>query len=87
MGDGKVPFGHQGFNKRYQRFPIFNVRGGAENVAYNNSISDPGKVSVDGWIESPGHRKNLLGRYHYMAVGVYINTQGMIYFTQLFAAI
>ncbi|OMJ72038.1 hypothetical protein SteCoe_29622 [Stentor coeruleus] len=87
MGDGVVPFGHQGFNKRFRRFPFRSNRGGAENVAMNHGLGDPGKVAVDGWIKSPGHRKNLLGNYRIMSVGVYINSQGAFYLTQLFALV
>ena len=47
MGEGLVPFGHDGFNKRFKEFPR-NSRSGAENVAYNYGISDPAKVCVDG---------------------------------------
>jgi uncharacterized protein YkwD len=87
MGDGLVPFGHKGFNQRYRRFPFLMVRGGAENVAYNYGHDDPSKVCVDGWIESPGHRKNLLGYFDYMGIGLYINQSGYYYYTQLFALI
>ena len=84
MGEGLVPFGHDGFNKRFKEFPR-NSRSGAENVAYNYGISDPAKVCVDGWINSPGHRKNLMGHFNLMGIGVYVNRNGYIYFTQLFA--
>ena len=86
MGEGKVPFGHDGFNKRFKSFP-FGARGGAENVAYNYGLADPAKVTVDGWIKSPGHRKNLLGNFVYMGIGVYRNARGYFYFTQLFALV
>ena len=38
----------------------YKVRGFRENVAYNGGAEDPAKVAVDGWINSPGHRKNML---------------------------
>lgn len=85
MGDGVVPIGHQGFNKRFRRFPFRSTRGGAENVAMSHGLGDPGKVAVDGWIKSPGHRKNLLGNFTIMAIGVYINLHGAFFLTQLFA--
>ena len=85
MGNATVPFGHQGFSKRFRRFPFRNTRKGAENVAYNYGVTDAAKVSVDGWIQSPGHRKNLLGAFNFMGVGVYMNANGYFYFTQLFA--
>jgi len=87
MGEGRVAFGHDGFNDRFRRFPIRYVRGGAENVAMSHGMGDPGKVAVDGWINSPGHRKNLLGHFNYMGIGVYQNSKGAWYFTQLFASV
>ena len=45
MGEGKVPFGHQGFNERVQKFP-FSHRGAFENVAYcTTGYNDIPKVS------------------------------------------
>jgi uncharacterized protein YkwD len=85
MGDGLVAFGHDGFHKRFRQFPFRSTRGGAENVAYNYGHSDPAKITVDGWIQSPGHRKNLLGNFNFMGIGVYVNRKGYYYFTQLFA--
>lgn len=43
MGDGKVPFSHQGFNKRMSQFP-FRVRSAAENVAMNYGVSNVAQV-------------------------------------------
>ena len=84
MGDGLVPFSHQGFNQRARQMPFSYVRGCAENVAWNHGYGDPAKVTVDGWIQSPGHRKNLVGHFKFMAVAVYRNRQGAFYLTQMF---
>uniref|UniRef100_A0A0G4F3D8 SCP domain-containing protein n=1 Tax=Chromera velia CCMP2878 TaxID=1169474 RepID=A0A0G4F3D8_9ALVE len=55
--------------------------GVAENVAMNptmkdNIVGNPDRSDeemarqiVDGWIASPGHRKNLLGNYKYLGIG------------------
>lgn len=40
------------------------------------------KVAVDGWIDSPGHRKNLLSHMEWCAIGVYRNAKGAWYLTQ-----
>lgn len=48
MGDGKVAFGHDGFNERFRQFPIRYVKGGAENVAMSHGLADCAKVAVDG---------------------------------------
>lgn len=82
MGDGKVPFGHQGFDGRMRQYP-FRARSAAENVAMNYGVADVAKVAVDGWIQSPGHRKNLLSKTQWCGIGVYQNSSGHWYLTQL----
>lgn len=83
MSDGKVPFGHQGFDARVKAYP-FNARSAAENVAMSRGLSNVAKVAVDGWIDSPGHRKNLLSNNNYCGIGVYRGYNGAYYLTQLF---
>lgn len=85
MGKHNVPFSHQGFNERVQRFPFHYLQGAGENVAMSWNLGDPAKVAVDGWVKSPGHRKNLLGNFRYMGIGVYQNQEGRYYLTQMFA--
>ena len=84
MAENRVGFGHDGFEARCKMFNFSQYRGAAENVAYNMGIADPGKAAVDGWIKSPGHRKNLLGNYNFMGIGVF-NANGNYFFTQIFA--
>jgi uncharacterized protein YkwD len=43
------------------------------------------RTAVNGWIDSPGHRKNLLARHTHCGIGVYCNDAGAYYSTQLFA--
>eukprot|EP00743_Colponemidia_sp_Colp-15_P011498 GILK01012847.1.p1 GENE.GILK01012847.1~~GILK01012847.1.p1 ORF type:complete len:559 (-),score=114.46 GILK01012847.1:108-1784(-) len=84
MAEGVVPFGHDGFNQRVASFP-FPVRSAAENVAMNQGLGAVAEVAVQGWIESPGHRKNLLGDFEVCGIGVYRSWNGSFYLTQLFA--
>ena len=56
MGKEKVPFGHDGFQERMKEYP-FSFSSFAENVAMNGGYSEVAKVSVNGWIDSPGHCK------------------------------
>ena len=86
MGDGKVGFSHVGFKKRVQQYPMSH-RAAAENLAMNSGVpeSQVARVAVDGWIDSPGHRKNLLSNQTYCGIGVYRNARGQYYLTQLFA--
>ena len=85
MGDKRVKFGHDGFNGRMKAVP-FEITSFAENVAMSSGMRDVAGVAVNGWIESPGHRKNLLSRSTMCAIGVYQNKQGAWYLTQLFAS-
>jgi uncharacterized protein YkwD len=85
MAEGTVAFGHEGYKKRYKRFPIKGIKGGAENVAFNSGFTDPGRVCVDAWMESRQHSNNLMGKFNVMGVGVWANPQGCIFFTQLLA--
>jgi len=39
---------------------------------------------VQGWLKSPGHRKNIKGDFDVTGIGVSKNAQGDYYFTQIF---
>jgi uncharacterized protein YkwD len=56
----------------------------AENVAYNLGYSSPSNEAVSGWLKSPGHLKNLQGKYNLTGVGVATNDKGEVYLTQIF---
>lgn len=85
MGEGKVSFSHVGFDKRVKAYP-FAHRTAAENLAMNWGVpeSQVARVAVEGWIDSPGHRKNLLGHHTLCGIAVYCGTRGY-FLTQLFA--
>jgi uncharacterized protein YkwD len=54
----------------------------AENVAFGSSTA---KEVVDGWLNSPGHKKNIEGNYKLTGIGVARDQQAKLYFTQIFA--
>ncbi|MDZ8107615.1 MAG: CAP domain-containing protein [Nostoc sp. DedQUE12a] len=83
MAQGKTPFSHQGFEGRVKAIPI-RYNSAAENVAFNRGYSNPAAEAVTGWIESPGHLKNIKGNYNLTGIGVATNTQGEVYLTQIF---
>lgn len=57
----------------------------AENISTNRGVDDPAQTAVEGWIDSPPHRENmLLDRVSRSAVGAAAAADGAIYFTQLF---
>jgi uncharacterized protein YkwD len=81
MLSGRVPLGHSGFHERAAEVP--QAMGTAENVAYCDGFSDPVHTMVDGWIKSPGHRRNLLGDFNSMGTA-FANRGGLWYGTQFF---
>lgn len=57
----------------------------SENIHTNQGYEDPVAVAVSGWMESAGHRKNIVNEFvRQTAVGVAISEDGKLYFTQLF---
>ena len=83
MATGEVPFSHQGFEQRVMAIPL-KYTSAAENVAYNTGYSNPANEAVSGWLKSPGHLKNLQGKYNLTGVGVATNQKGEVYLTQIF---
>ena len=50
-----------------------------------NSLDDLTKSTVDGWMDSPGHRKNILtATYDREGIGVVISSDDKVYITQNF---
>jgi uncharacterized protein YkwD len=85
MATGQRSFGHDGFQERVQVIStVIPVKGAAENVAYNVGYSDPATVVVNGWLNSPGHKANIMGNYNRTGVGVAVTSNGTYYFTQVF---
>lgn len=55
-----------------------------ENLFMGTNLPDPTSMAVQGWMESPGHRENIL-REEYRETGIGVWQQGdTYYFTQLF---
>lgn len=83
MATGKTAFSHDGFEQRIAA--IKNTTGwitaSAENVAYGKLSA---KEVVKGWLNSPGHKKNIEGNYQYTGIGIYQDRKGITYFTQIF---
>ncbi|MGQ3890443.1 CAP domain-containing protein [Legionella sp. CNM-4043-24] len=84
MANHKIPFGHAYFSERvkriYARVPQ-QPMGAAENVAYNYKSAS---IVVNGWLKSPGHKRNIDGKYNLTGIGVVHDKQGRLYFTQIF---
>lgn len=84
MGTHRIPFGHQGlsFRIKYITEKVPGASTVGENVAFGNLSA---KAVVNGWINSPEHRKNMEGSFKYTGIGVTRNMQNQLYFTQIFA--
>ena len=83
MAAGKARFGHDGFNTRAKT--IQKELGSAEigeNVA---SGSMSAREVVDGWLHSPGHKRNIEGNFTLTGIGYARDKKGGIYFTQIFS--
>ncbi len=83
MANGRTGFGHNGFEDRIDDISkkLGRVNGAAENVAYGNLSAE---AVVDGWIKSPGHRKNMLGNFNLIGIGTARGKGNIVYFTQIF---
>lgn len=83
MATGRSAFGHDGFEQRVEAIKksVGFISASAENVAYGNLDA---KEVVKGWLNSPGHRKNIEGHYAQTGIGVYRDRKGVTYFTQIF---
>jgi len=85
MGLKKVKFGHDGFNERIKKLPYYYSLA-CENVFMCQGYSEyyVAEMAVNGWINSPGHRKNLLSHSSHCAIAIYRNGYGEYFLTQIF---
>jgi uncharacterized protein YkwD len=60
----------------------------AENLARVRRSTEPCELAIEGWLDSPGHRRNLLDEnavgYRYTGVGVAIAPDGAVVLAQVF---
>jgi uncharacterized protein YkwD len=56
-----------------------------ENIAFNRGFGNPIERVVESWMQSRGHRENLLdSRWRESGVGISVTDSGTYYFTQVF---
>src|SRR5277367_2196591 len=77
MATGKVKFGHEGFNSRAKAIQksLGAIEVG-ENVASGPMTA---REVVDGWLNSPGHKKNIEGNFMLTGIGYARDKKGNIY--------
>ena len=55
-----------------------------ENLARNN-CPNSSQVAVQGWTQSPNHLNNILNeKFSETGIGVAVNSEGLVFFTQIF---
>ena len=83
MANRTTTFGHDGYDERIDNIvkKIGFVHASAENVAYGKLTA---KEVVDLWLNSPGHKKNIEGNYALTGIGTAKDTDGVVYYTQIF---
>ena len=84
MATHSVPFGHNGFSYRSKVITtkVPGTSATAENVAYGSKTAEE---VVAGWLKSPGHKKNIEGKFRLTGIGVARDAKSVLYFTQIFA--
>lgn len=77
------PLDGRSFRRRVQDAEL-TFRRVAENVAMNSGAADPAATAVAGWLDSAGHRANLLDPgFTHTGIGVWQHGE-TYYFTQIF---
>lgn len=84
MASRRSPFGHDGFSYRSKVITskLNGITSTAENVAYGSRSAEE---VVKGWLNSPGHRKNIEGKFRLTGIGVARDDKSTLFFTQIFA--
>lgn len=59
------------------------VQGIGENLALLRGVPDTAATAVSGWMDSPGHRRNLLGEFTHVGFGVAQGAGGSNYVVQV----
>jgi len=83
-------FSHVGLDgkkvdNRADSLGLSNWRMIGENLAFNRGFDNPVERAINGWMQSPQHRENLLRKkWKEAGVGVSISSSGAYYFTLVF---
>jgi len=90
MATGRTPFSHDGIQDRQARVQKMLNPGIsyiiAENVYACNGFpaSQVPQQALEGWRNSPGHKKNMDGKFAITGIGVAVSKSGEVFVTQLF---
>jgi len=79
------PDGEGPFDRMASQGVAYTIAG--ENIAWNN-FPDPVDIAVVGWMDSSGHRENILReRFTHTGMGIASDGDGGYYFTQVFIGV
>lgn len=86
MASGRVKFGHAGLSTRMAAaLAQSGAKRGAENVSSQpRAASEVAPKSIERWLGSPPHRKNMLGPYGLTGIGVARAQDGRYFVTEIF---
>jgi len=86
MASARVDFGHAGLPSRMgAALSHAGAKRGAENVSFQpRSANEVAPKSIERWMGSAAHRKNILGPYAQTGIGVAQAADGSYFVTQLF---
>jgi len=80
MAQNKIS--HDNFGDRFQYLQDdVNAVAAGENVASGYPTAES---VMEGWLNSPGHRDNIIGNFTHIGIAAIKNPQGVYYYTQLF---
>lgn len=78
------PDGLDPFDRMANAGITYNTAG--ENLATNHGFANPSQTAVTGWMNSTGHRANILrNTFTHAGMGVAISSSNKYYYTQVFA--
>ena len=88
MANGKIGFSHSGFEQRVREvkqyaYVAYKVAENLYAIVSKDSVRVPHQA-LEGWIESPGHKKNMEGDFLFTGIGVDRSRGGEYFITQLF---
>ncbi|GAA5494556.1 hypothetical protein Rhal01_00718 [Rubritalea halochordaticola] len=89
---GRIAISHDGFAERASiARDELGYHRTAENVGVSAGLREVNLIAtslVDGWMDSRGHRKNILANYRYAGIAVRTASHGRgVYVTQMFGSV
>lgn len=71
--------------RRMDKARLLDWRSCGENILMESFRPAAGRSAVEGWMKSPGHRKNILNPgFSHTGIGVAVGQDNLLYFTQNF---